>query len=62
VEQLGKKDGTIIIYYGGHDTVINIGLTHEDVLATLCNNYGHDPQTGRILYNIRKNLPKNRTY
>ena len=37
---LRHKDGTIAIYYGGNDTVMNCALTHEDVLVTLCKRYG----------------------
>jgi len=47
-----KQDGTILIYYGGNDTVMNIGITHEDILITLCNEYGQDPLTGELLYNL----------
>ena len=44
-----KDNGTILIYYGGCDSVMNIGITHEDILATLCKNYGQDPETGTSL-------------
>ena len=47
-----QDDGTIIIYYGGCDTVMNIGVTHEDVLAELCMRYGQDPKTGEPLYDL----------
>ncbi len=30
---LRKEDGTIFIYYGGNDTVMNLTFTHEDILA-----------------------------
>jgi predicted GH43/DUF377 family glycosyl hydrolase len=49
-----KNNGTILIYYGGCDTVMNIGVTHEDILATLCKNYGQDPKTGKLLYDKNK--------
>jgi predicted GH43/DUF377 family glycosyl hydrolase len=34
-----KDDGTIFIYYGGNDTVMNLGITHEDILIELCEKY-----------------------
>ena len=37
---VAKADGTILIYYGGNDTVMNVGVTHEDVLVALCEEYG----------------------
>ncbi|MCD6112086.1 MAG: hypothetical protein J7J86_02340 [Bacteroidales bacterium] len=46
------NDGTIFIYYGGNDTVLNVGISHEDVLAELCNKYPQDALTGQPLYNI----------
>ncbi|MFC1679611.1 glycosidase [Elusimicrobiota bacterium] len=49
---LRKDDGTILLYYGGNDTVMNLGLTHEDVLAALCERYGRDPLTGERLYSL----------
>jgi len=47
-----KHDGTIYLYYGGNDTVMNLGITHEDVLAELCTQYGQDPLTGKPLYSL----------
>ena len=47
-----KSDGTIYIYYGGNDTVMNLGISHEDVLCTLCEEYSQDTISGRLLYNI----------
>ncbi|RLD63903.1 MAG: glycosidase [Bacteroidetes bacterium] len=46
------NDGTIFIYYGGNDTVLNVGISHEDVLAELCNKYPQNALTGEPLYNI----------
>ena len=45
-----NNNGTILIYYGGCDTVMNIGVTHEDILATLCENYDQNPKTRKLLY------------
>jgi len=47
-----RENGEIYIYYGGNDTVMNVGVTHEDVLAELCESYGQDPQTGIPLYKL----------
>lgn len=41
-------DGSLIIYYAGNDTVINIAFSHEDVLAELCPQFGQDPRTGQL--------------
>jgi predicted GH43/DUF377 family glycosyl hydrolase len=49
---LRRPDGTVYVYYGGNDTVMNLGVTHEDVLAELCLSYGQDPLTGRLSYRI----------
>ncbi|MBD3241025.1 MAG: glycosidase [Chitinivibrionales bacterium] len=43
---LRRDDGAIVIYYGGNDTVMNVGFTHEDVLVELCERFGEDPGTG----------------
>jgi predicted GH43/DUF377 family glycosyl hydrolase len=48
-----RDDGSILIYYGGNDTVMNVGVTHEDVLVALCERYGQDPLTGHLAYDIR---------
>jgi predicted GH43/DUF377 family glycosyl hydrolase len=45
---LRHPDGTMIIYYAGNDTVMNIAFSHEDVLAELCLRYGQDPLTGLL--------------
>ncbi|MEV8511726.1 hypothetical protein [Dactylosporangium sp. NPDC051484] len=47
-----RADGTIVVYYAGNDTVMNVAVTHEDVLAQLCDRYGQDPLTGRLLYHL----------
>jgi predicted GH43/DUF377 family glycosyl hydrolase len=49
---LRRGDGSLLIYYGGNDTVMNVAVSHEDVLAALCQRYGQDPQSGRLLYSI----------
>ena len=45
-----RADGSLVIYYGGNDTVMNVGFSHEDILAELCRSYGQDPLSGRLLY------------
>lgn len=49
---LRRPDGTILVYYGGNDTVMNVAATHEDILVELCRRYGQDPLTGRLLYPV----------
>lgn len=47
-----KNDGTIYIYYGGNDTVMNLAVTHEDILAELCIRYPQDPLSGEAMYEM----------
>lgn len=49
---LRQDNGEIWIYYGGNDTVMNVGISHEDVLAELCQKYGQDAETGIPLYEL----------
>jgi predicted GH43/DUF377 family glycosyl hydrolase len=49
---LRRDDGSLLIYYGGNDTVMNVGVSHEDVLAALCQRFGQDPSTGRLRYAV----------
>ncbi len=49
---LRRDDGTILLYYGGNDTVMNVGFSHEDVLADLCRALPMDPLTGRAMYDL----------
>ncbi len=58
---LKRDDGTILIYYGGCDTVMNVGLSHEDVLAELCRAYPMNRADGRAAYDLRLGL-SGRTY
>ncbi len=53
---LRRDDGTILIHYGGNDTVMNVGVSHEDVLAELCRRYPMDPTDGRPAFDIRLGL------
>jgi predicted GH43/DUF377 family glycosyl hydrolase len=47
-----RKNGEIYIYYGGNDTVMNVAVTHEDILAELCDKYPQNPLSGRPLYSF----------
>lgn len=47
---LRRADGTLVIYYAGNDTVVNVAISHEDVLAELCLRYPQDPLTGELRY------------
>ena len=47
-----RDNGDIFIYYGGNDTVMNVAITHEDILAELCNTYPQNPISGRPLYQL----------
>src|SRR5690554_3367442 len=49
---LKKEDGTVMIYYGGNDTVLNLALSHEDILIGMCKNYNQDPLNGSWCYDI----------
>jgi predicted GH43/DUF377 family glycosyl hydrolase len=49
---LRRDDGSLLIYYGGNDTLMNVAVSHEDVLTELCRRYGQDPHSGRLLYPI----------
>lgn len=53
-------DGTLVIYYGGNDTVMNVAVSHEDVLAELCTRYGQDPLTGELGYDLVSGAPTRR--
>jgi len=47
-----KKNKTILIYYGGCDTIMNLAVTHEDILIDLCKNYSQDQITGKPNYKL----------
>jgi len=48
-----REDGAILMYYGGNDTVMNVAVSHEDVLAELCIRYPQDAMTGKLIYSLR---------
>jgi len=48
-----NDDGSIYIFYGGNDTVMNLGITHEDILAELCKQFPQDPLTGVPQYKLK---------
>lgn len=47
-----KEDGAVLLFYGGNDTVMNVAVSHIDVLAELCERYHQDPLTGVPGYNF----------
>lgn len=51
-----KENGEIHIYYAGNDTVMNVAISHEDILVALCNRYPQDPLTGIAQYNLKEAL------
>jgi predicted GH43/DUF377 family glycosyl hydrolase len=54
---LRRDDGSILVYYGGNDTVMNVGISHEDVLADLCHEYPMRTDDGQPGYDLRRDLP-----
>lgn len=46
---LRREDGSVLVYYGGNDTVMNVAGTHESILTSLCRDHGQDPLTGELL-------------
>lgn len=51
---LNVQDDTVAIYYGGHDTVMNVGLANIEILNELCNLFRVDPMTGKHLYSLKR--------
>lgn len=49
---LTGKDDTVAIYYGGNDTVMNVGLANIQILNEMCNVFPLDPLTGKHLYSL----------
>lgn len=49
---LPGKDDTIAIYYGGNDTVMNVGLTSVRILSEMCDAFRQDPLTGKHQYSL----------
>ncbi len=47
------KDHTLAIYYGGNDTVMNVGLANIQILDEMCQLFPLDPLTGKHLYSLR---------
>lgn len=56
-----RDDGTILVYYGGNDTVMNLAASHEKVLIELCEEYGQNPLTGELLFDLNKAIPAHRS-
>jgi predicted GH43/DUF377 family glycosyl hydrolase len=49
---LAGKDDTVAIYYGGNDTVMNVGLANIEVLNEMCDVFRFDALTGKHLYSL----------
>lgn len=49
---LAGQDDTIAIYYGGNDTVMNVGLANIRVLNEMCEVFPLDAVTGQHLYSL----------
>ena len=49
---LAGQDDTIAIYYGGNDTVMNVGLANIQVLNEMCEVFPLDAVTGQHLYSL----------
>lgn len=49
---LTGKDDTVAIYYGGNDTVMNVGLAHIQILNEMCSIFTLNPLTGKHLYSL----------
>jgi predicted GH43/DUF377 family glycosyl hydrolase len=49
---LKGKDDTVAIYYGGNDTVMNVGLANIEVLNEICDLFRFDSLTGKYLYSL----------
>jgi predicted GH43/DUF377 family glycosyl hydrolase len=47
-----NEDGSIYIYYGGNDTVMNLSISHEDILWELCQQYPQFPLSGEAMFQI----------
>ncbi len=47
---LAGHDDTIVVYYGGNDTVMNVGLANTQVLNEMCDVFRLDPLTGEHRY------------
>jgi len=46
------KDDTVAIYYGGNDTVMNVGLANVRILSEMCDTFAQDALTGEHLYSL----------
>ena len=49
---LNGQEDTVAIYYGGHDTVMNLGLANIEILNEICNLFRVDPLTGKHQYSL----------
>ncbi len=49
---LTAQDDTLAIYYGGNDTVMNVGLANIRILNEMCDLFRLNPLTGKHLYSL----------
>ncbi|MEQ8200770.1 MAG: hypothetical protein ABRQ24_05035 [Syntrophomonadaceae bacterium] len=49
---LAGQGDTVAIYYGGNDTVMNVGLANIQILNEMCDIFRLDPLTGKHLYRL----------
>lgn len=49
---LTGQDDTVAIYYGGNDTVMNVGLANLQILSEMCDIFRLDPLTGQPQYSL----------
>lgn len=49
---LTGEDDTLAIYYGGNDTVMNVGLANVEILNEMCDVFGLEPLSGKHLYSL----------
>ncbi len=49
---LTGRDDTVAIYYGGNDTVMNVGLANVHILSEMCDIFRLDPLSGKHLYSL----------
>ena len=49
---LTGQDDTVAIYYGGNDTVMNVGLANIQILNEMCDVFRLSPLTGKHLYSL----------
>jgi predicted GH43/DUF377 family glycosyl hydrolase len=49
---LAGEEDTVAIYYGGNDTVMNVGLANVQILTEMCDVFRMDTLTGKHKYSL----------